>query len=29
MIQFGVSQIDGGTKLELGSYADAKNEFRT
>ena len=26
VIQFGVSQIDGGTKLELGSYADAINE---
>ena len=26
VIQFGVSQIDGGTKLELGSYADTLNE---
>ncbi len=26
VIQFGVSQIDGGTKLELGSYSDSKNE---
>lgn len=26
VIQFGVSQIDGGTKLELGSYAASKNE---
>lgn len=26
VIQFGVSQIDGGTKLEIGSYADTKNE---
>ena len=25
-LQFGVSQIDGGTKLELGAYADTKNE---
>lgn len=25
VIQFGVSQIDGGTKLELGSYSDSKN----
>jgi len=25
-LQFGVSQIDGGTKLELGSYSDSKNE---
>src|SRR5450759_101880 len=25
-MQFGVSQIDGGTKLELGSYSDTKNE---
>jgi 2-iminoacetate synthase len=25
-MQFGVSQIDGGTKLEIGSYADSKNE---
>ncbi len=26
VIQFGVSQIDGGTKLELGSYSHSKNE---
>jgi len=26
VMQFGVSQIDGGTKIELGSYADIKNE---
>lgn len=26
VIQFGVSQIDGGTKLELGSYSESKNE---
>lgn len=26
VIQFGVSQIDGGTKLELGSYSDSANE---
>src|SRR5664279_913292 len=26
VMQFGVSQIDGGTKLEIGSYADSKNE---
>ncbi len=26
VIRFGVSQIDGGTKLELGSYSDNKNE---
>jgi 2-iminoacetate synthase len=25
-MQFGVSQIDGGTKLELGSYSDSNNE---
>jgi 2-iminoacetate synthase len=25
-MQYGVSQIDGGTKLELGSYSDTKNE---
>jgi 2-iminoacetate synthase len=25
-MQFGVSQIDGGTKLELGSYSESKNE---
>ena len=26
VMQYGVSQIDGGTKLEIGSYADSKNE---
>ncbi|MGM0408795.1 MAG: [FeFe] hydrogenase H-cluster radical SAM maturase HydG, partial [Bacteroidota bacterium] len=26
VMQFGVSQIDGGTKLELGSYHESKNE---
>ncbi|MFO7880123.1 MAG: [FeFe] hydrogenase H-cluster radical SAM maturase HydG [Bacteroidota bacterium] len=26
VMRFGVSQIDGGTKLELGSYAGSKNE---
>ena len=26
VIQYGVSQIDGGTKLEIGSYSDSKNE---
>ncbi|HNY15593.1 MAG TPA: [FeFe] hydrogenase H-cluster radical SAM maturase HydG [Bacteroidales bacterium] len=26
VIEYGVSQIDGGTKLELGSYSDTKNE---
>lgn len=26
VLQYGVSQIDGGTKLEIGSYADSKNE---
>ncbi len=26
VMRFGVSQIDGGTKLELGSYADSKNQ---
>ena len=26
VMEFGVSQIDGGTKLELGSYADTQNE---
>ena len=26
VMQYGVSQIDGGTKLELGSYSDSKNE---
>jgi 2-iminoacetate synthase len=25
VMQYGVSQIDGGTKLELGSYSDSKN----
>ncbi len=25
-LQYGVSQMDGGTKLELGSYSDTKNE---
>ncbi len=28
VIQFGVSQIDGGTKLELGSYHTSKNEHQ-
>ena len=28
VMQYGVSQIDGGTKLELGSYADSKNEVQ-
>lgn len=28
MMQYGVSQIDGGTKLELGSYSDSKNEIQ-
>lgn len=28
VMQFGVSQIDGGTKLELGSYSDSKNEVQ-
>lgn len=28
VIQFGVSQIDGGTKLELGSYHASKNEHQ-
>jgi 2-iminoacetate synthase len=28
VIQFGVSQIDGGTKLELGSYSESKNEVQ-
>jgi len=27
-LQFGVSQIDGGTKLELGSYSDSQNEVQ-
>jgi 2-iminoacetate synthase len=26
VIRYGVSQIDGGTKLELGSYAESRNE---
>jgi 2-iminoacetate synthase len=26
MMKYGVSQIDGGTKLELGSYSDSRNE---
>lgn len=26
VMQFGVSQIDGGTKLELGTYSDSQNE---
>ncbi len=26
VMQFGVSQIDGGTKIEIGSYADTKSE---
>ncbi|MGM0530203.1 MAG: [FeFe] hydrogenase H-cluster radical SAM maturase HydG [Bacteroidota bacterium] len=26
VMQFGVSQIDGGTRIELGSYADTQNE---
>jgi 2-iminoacetate synthase len=26
VMKYGVSQIDGGTKLELGSYAESKNE---
>jgi 2-iminoacetate synthase len=26
VMQYGVSQIDGGTKIELGSYADSQNE---
>ncbi|HLN20184.1 MAG TPA: [FeFe] hydrogenase H-cluster radical SAM maturase HydG [Bacteroidales bacterium] len=26
LIQYGVSQIDGGTKLELGSYSQSRNE---
>jgi len=26
VMQYGVSQIDGGTKLELGAYSDSKNE---
>jgi 2-iminoacetate synthase len=28
VMQYGVSQIDGGTKLELGSYSDSKNEIQ-
>jgi len=26
VMAYGVSQIDGGTKIELGSYSDVKNE---
>ncbi|MDR2009107.1 MAG: [FeFe] hydrogenase H-cluster radical SAM maturase HydG [Bacteroidales bacterium] len=28
VMKFGVSQIDGGTKLELGSYSETKNEVQ-
>jgi len=28
VMQYGVSQIDGGTKLELGSYSESKNEWQ-
>jgi 2-iminoacetate synthase len=28
VLQYGVSQIDGGTKLEIGSYADSQNEVQ-
>ena len=28
VMQYGVSQIDGGTKLEIGSYSDSKNEVQ-
>jgi 2-iminoacetate synthase len=28
VMQYGVSQIDGGTRLELGSYSDSKNEVQ-
>jgi 2-iminoacetate synthase len=28
VMQYGVSQIDGGTKLELGSYSDSQNEVQ-
>jgi 2-iminoacetate synthase len=28
VMQYGVSQIDGGTKLELGSYSESKNEVQ-
>jgi len=28
VMEYGVSQIDGGTKIELGSYADSKNEHQ-
>ena len=28
VMQYGVSQIDGGTKLELGSYSGSKNEVQ-
>jgi 2-iminoacetate synthase len=27
-MQYGVSQIDGGTKLEIGSYSDSQNEVQ-
>jgi 2-iminoacetate synthase len=28
VLQYGVSQIDGGTRLELGSYSDSENEVQ-
>jgi len=28
VLQYGVSQIDGGTRLELGSYSESKNEVQ-
>jgi 2-iminoacetate synthase len=28
VMQYGVSQIDGGTKLEIGSYSDSQNEVQ-
>jgi 2-iminoacetate synthase len=28
VLQYGVSQIDGGTKLELGSYSESQNEIQ-
>ncbi|HQN86774.1 MAG TPA: [FeFe] hydrogenase H-cluster radical SAM maturase HydG [Bacteroidales bacterium] len=28
LIQFGVSQIDGGTKIEIGAYAEAQNRHK-
>jgi 2-iminoacetate synthase len=28
VMQYGVSQIDGGTKLEIGSYSESKNEVQ-